>query len=113
MGGTVPAGKMAKVPIGARQIQVVADDYEPWTRWIIVKTGETTTVAVRQVEVPSGPFYQTWWFWSVAAAGVAGTVAAAVALSGGGADPTGGGPPAGQTGVNVSVNADDAITGGR
>lgn len=105
--GTAPAGQMAAVPIGARKVQVIGEDQQPFERWVVVKTDELTTVAVRQEAVASSAFYQTWWFWTAAAAGVAGAaVGAAVLLGRESAAP-------GETGVNVAVNADSVFGGGR
>lgn len=105
--GTAPAGQMANIPVGARRLQVISEDHQPFERWIVVKTNEVTTVPVQQEALPSAAVYQTWWFWSLAAAGVAGTaVGAAFLLKG---DDAAGG----QTGVNVAINSDRAFTGGR
>lgn len=106
--GTAPAGRMGKVAIGAREVRVVAEGYQPWSRWVVVARGETTTVPATLSELEGAPFYATWWFWTAAGLAVAGAATgAALALSGGGDG------PGGATGVNVSVNADTAFTGGR
>jgi hypothetical protein len=107
--GTAPAGQMGGIAIGARRLQVVEEDYEPFERWVVVKSGEISTVAVKQQPIASSAVYEKWWFWTAAAAGVAGAAVGAAVLLGGGS--TGG--PAGDTGVNVSVNADTAFNGGR
>lgn len=106
--GTVPAGQMGGVDAGARRLRVVADGYEPFERWVVVKKDQVTTVPVQLVELESGPFYASWWFWTLTAgAVVGGAVATAVVLTN--QDE----PAGGATGVNVSVNADAAFTGGR
>ena len=99
--GTAPAGQMAGVSIGARRVQIVADGYAPFE----------PTLAVAQVELPSTPFYATWWFWTATAVAVGGGATAAILLGGGGDTP--GGTPAGATGVGIGINADDALFGGR
>lgn len=105
--GTVPAGQMGNVEAGARRLRVVAEGYEAFERWIVVKQGQVTSVPVQLVELESGPFYTSWWFWTLTAgAVVGGAVATAVVL-------TTQDEPGGATGVNVSVNADAAFTGGR
>lgn len=105
--GTAPAGQMAKVPAGARRVRVASEDHLPFERWIVVRRDKVTGVPVTLEDLPSGPFYATWWFWTVAAVGVAGAaVGTAVLLSGDDA-------PAGATGVNVAVDAESAFTGGR
>jgi PEGA domain-containing protein len=103
--GTAPAGQMGGVPIGAHRLRVVLEGYGPFERWIVVKTNEIVTVPVEQKELPSSPFYATWWFWTgTAAVIVGGGVAAAFLLKG-----SGSGSGAGATGVAVSVNANDAF----
>jgi hypothetical protein len=104
--GTAPAGQMANIPIGARRVQVLADNYQAFERWVVVKQEERVTVAVEQRAVDSSPFYATWWFWTITGAVVAGAaVGSALAFSG----DSGGG----ETGVSLSVNADSAFNGGR
>lgn len=104
--GTAPAGQMANIPIGARKIQVLADDYQAFERWVVVKNGELVTVPVQQTALESSPFYATWWFWTVTGVVVAGAaVGSAVALSGG--------DSSGETGVSISANADSAFGGSR
>ena len=107
--GTAPAGQMAGVSIGARRVQIVADGYAPFEQHVIVRNGIETTLAVAQVELPSTPFYATWWFWTATAVAVGGGATAAILLGGGGDTP--GGTPAGATGVGI--DADDALFGGR
>lgn len=109
--GTAPAGQMAGVSIGARRVQIVADGYAPFEQHVIVRNGIETTLAVAQVELPSTPFYATWWFWTATAVAVGGGATAAILLGGGGDTP--GGTPAGATGVGIGINADDALFGGR
>jgi hypothetical protein len=104
--GTAPAGQMGGIRIGARRVQVLDDDHQPFERWIVVKKDETAIVAVEQLALESSPIYARWWFWTIAAAGVAGVVVgSAFALKGG---ESGGG----ETGVSVTANADSAFTGG-
>lgn len=107
--GTAPAGQMSGIPIGARKLQVFSDDHQPVERWVVIKTNERSTVAVEQKILESSPFYTKWWFWTIAAAGVAGTVAGVAVLSSGGDNPGGGG----ETGVSITANADNAFSGGR
>jgi hypothetical protein len=105
--GTAPAGQMGNVDIGARRVRVVEEGYQPFERFVVVQRDRVTTVPVQMVELESAPFYATWWFWTITgAAVVGGGVTAAVLL-------TRPDDPAGTTGVNVSVNADSAFTGGR
>lgn len=105
--GTAPAGQMAGIPTGARRVQVVHEGHVPIERWVVIKNGGTTTLAVRQETVERDPFYSTWWFWTATAAGVAGAaVGAAFLLQGGNAG-------VGATGVSVMVNGDTAFGGGR
>jgi TolB-like protein len=106
--GTAPAGQMADIPIGSRHLQVLSDDTQPVDRWVVVKKGERTTVAVEQRALESHPFYSRWWFWTIAGVAVAGTVVGAAVLTGGGSN-----NPGGETGVSVSANADNAFSGGR
>ena len=71
---------------------------------MVVKAQQKTKVVVTQLAVDSS-FYQTWWFWTLAVATVAGTaVGVAVATRGGG---DGGG----ETGVSVTANAGNAFQG--
>jgi hypothetical protein len=106
--GTAPAGQMGNIDIGARRVRVVADGYQPFEAWVVVKKDQLTTVPVQLVELESAPFYATWWFWTITgAAVVGGATAAAVLLT------RDDGTTGGTTGVNVSVNADTAFTGGR
>ncbi len=105
--GTAPAGQMGNVGIGARCLRVVADGYVPFERWVVVQKNRTTSVPVQLVALESAPFYATWWFWTLTAGAVVGAgVATAVLVT---RDDT----PGGSTGVNISVNADSAFTGGR
>jgi hypothetical protein len=99
---------MGNIDIGARRVRVVADGYQPFEAWVVVKKDQLTTVPVQLVELESAPFYATWWFWTITgAAVVGGATAAAVLLT------REDGSTGGTTGVNVSVNADSAFTGGR
>ena len=101
--GTAPAGKMAGVEIGARRVQIIAEDYAPYERWVVIRKDETTAVAVVQLATPKAPIHQTWWFWTlVGVAVVGGATGAAFALR-----------PASDsaTGVNVAVNANEAFQG--
>jgi hypothetical protein len=105
--GTAPAGQMGNLEIGARRLRVVAEGFEAYDRSVVVEKDRVSSVTVRLVELESSPFYATWWFWTITGVGVAGgAVAAAVLLTRGGDEP-------GVTGVNVSVNADSAFSGGR
>jgi hypothetical protein len=107
--GTAPAGQMGNVDIGARRVRVVLDGYQAFERFVVVQRDRVTTVPVQLVELESSPFYATWWFWTITgAAVVGGGVTAAVLLT-----RDDGTAPPGTTGVNVSVNADSAFTGGR
>jgi hypothetical protein len=101
--GTAPAGRMAGLDIGARRVQVIADEHAPFERWIVIRKDETTTFAVVQVADSVKPVYQTWWFWTVVGvAVVGGATGAAFALRPGDDN---------ATGVNVSVNANEAFGG--
>ncbi|MCC7381025.1 MAG: PEGA domain-containing protein [Deltaproteobacteria bacterium] len=100
--GTAPAGQLGRVPVGARRVQIVADGHEPVERWVVVKTDQLTSIAIEQRALEGRAFYATWWFWSLAAAGVAGAAVATAMVASGGSP--------GQTGVNAQINADDAFT---
>jgi hypothetical protein len=107
--GTVPAGQMGNVQSGARRIRVLAEGYEPFERWVVVKSGETTSVPVTLKEVESPPVYATWWFWTITGVVVAGAAVGTVYL----VSQDDAGPGTGTTGVSVMVNSDAAFTGGR
>lgn len=106
--GTAPAGQIGGLRAGAHVVRVVADGYEVFEQAVIIRPGDVKRVAVEQVAVEE-PFYATWWFWTASGVGAAtlaavgGGIAAAVLLSDGG----------GPSGVNVSLNADKALTEGR
>jgi hypothetical protein len=102
--GTAPAGQMGGVAVGSHRVVVQKDGMRPWERWIVVERDGVTQVAVQQV-ADDPPFYATWWFWTAGGATVAatGAVVAAVLLLN----------PSGATGVNVSVNADQALRSAR
>ena len=102
--GTVPAGQMGGVVVGAHRLEVQTEGMKPLTRWIIVERDQLLSVAVA-LEADESPFYTTWWFWTGTGAGVVATAAAVtgVALLLGG----------GRTGVNVQLNADRAFEGAR
>lgn len=104
--GTAPAGQMADIPIGARHVQVTSEDHQPVDRWVVVKKGERTSVAIQQLARESDPFYSRWWFWTIAGAAVAGTVVGFAVLG----SNNGG---AGETGVSITANADNAFGSGR
>lgn len=102
--GTVPAGQMGGVVVGAHRLEVQADGMELFSGWIIVERDQVLSVAVAQTAAET-PFYTTWWFWTATGAGVVATGAAVtgVVLALGG----------GRTGVNVQLNADQAFEGAR
>lgn len=102
--GTVPAGQMGGVVVGAHRLEIQADSMEPVERWIIVERDQVLSVAVTQVAAET-PFYTTWWFWTATGAGVVATGAAVtgVVLALGG----------GRTGVNVQLNAEQTFEGAR
>ncbi len=104
--GTFPAGQMGAIEIGARRVRVVADGYQPFERYVVVQRNQLTTVPVQLIELESAPFYATWWFWTITGAVVVGGAVTGAVLATRGGDE-------GTTGVNVSVNADSAFTGGR
>lgn len=104
--GTAPAGQMAGIAIGAHRVAVQKEGMRAWERWIVVERDAPVQVPVQQ-EVDDPPFYATWWFWTATGAGVAvtGAAVAAVVLATG--------APPGATGVNVNVNADQALGSAR
>lgn len=105
--GTVPAGQMAGLQIGAHRLELQAKGYLPFESSFIVKKDKTTLVFVRQIEQEQ-PLYSQWWVWAIGAGGVLATgavVSGVILAMGAGAG--------GETGVNVAVNADEAATGGR
>jgi hypothetical protein len=102
--GTAPAGQMGSVPIGARRVRVIAPDYEPFERYVVVKTNETTSVPAQQQAVPSS-LVEKWWFWTGLVAIVAGGTATGIYFA-----TRGSGGSSGATGVNVAVNANDTFT---
>jgi hypothetical protein len=105
--GTVPAGQIGDVAVGARKIVVTKDGYLPFEQSIVVRSKVVTTVVVTQAGEPSAPVYATWWFWTIAAVAVAGAgVGTALVLGGDDPDPS-------RSGINIGVNADSAFTGGR
>ena len=110
--GTAPAGQLA-LPVGAHRLTVTLEGHESFSKWIILNAGQQSTIPVQQniIAVDDAAFYQTWWFWTAVGGGVAvaaaGTAGALVLLN----DPAGGNP--GKTGVNVAVNADNALGGAR
>ncbi len=110
--GTAPAGQMAGVPIGSRRVKLLADGYEPYEGFVIVETGKASSLPAQQQLLPE-PFYTTWWFWTAAGAGTVIAAAAATTVTVVALAQSGGGGPGGKTGVNVSVNADDALAGAR
>lgn len=103
--GTAPTGQMGHLSIGAHQVTVALDGYLPFQQAVIIKKDLTTAVVAEQKAEPSGPLYAKWWFWGIAAVAIGGT-ATAIALSSGGGSPS-------ATGINISLNADRAFTGGR
>jgi hypothetical protein len=102
--GTAPAGQMGNIPVGARRVRVVAGDYEPFDRWVVVKTNELVTVPVQQKAIPSSVI-EKWWFWTGLAL-LAGGAATGIYFATRG----GSGGSAGATGVDVAVNTNDAFT---
>lgn len=102
--GTTPAGQMGQIPSGARRVRVVAEDFQPFERWVVVQSGKVTSIPVKLEPTPSAPIYATWWFWTGAAVVVAGAAVGTVALLSSGED---------NTGVNVMLNAERSFTEGR
>jgi hypothetical protein len=106
--GTAPAGQLS-VPVGAHRLNVTLADHEAQSSWVIINSGQTTTVPIAQTAVvPAAAFYETWWFWTALGGGVAvaaaGTVGTVVLLSQG---------DTAKTGINVAINADDTLGGAR
>ncbi|MBN2359049.1 MAG: PEGA domain-containing protein [Deltaproteobacteria bacterium] len=105
--GTAPAGQLGDIPIGSHRLQISAEGYQAIDQDFIVRQGQITSLALQQ-QASETPFYASWWFWGLAGAAAVGTAAAvtaAVVLLDR--------PGAGETGVNISVNAGDAVSGGR
>lgn len=104
--GTAPAGQMAGIPIGAHILRVEYDDWQSFVRPIIIHRDRSSQVQVRQLPI-AVPLYARWWVWGGVGAGLASlaivTGLTYWALS----------SPVGETGVDVSINAEDAMTGGR
>ena len=102
--GTVPAGQIGGVVVGAHRLQLQAEGMEPFERWIVIEKDQTLSVAATQIAAET-PFYSTWWFWTATAAGVVATGAAVtgVVLALG----------VGRTGVDVQLNADTTFEGAR
>ena len=98
---------MAGLDIGARRVQVVVDDHVPLERWVVIRDGETTTLAVTQVREPVEPIYKAWWFWTLVGIAAAGGATGAVFALRSGDSPGSPNP----TGVNVAVNANQAFGG--
>jgi hypothetical protein len=106
--GTAPAGQLS-VPVGAHRLNVTLADHESQSSWVIINTGQTTTVPIAQTAVvPAAAVYETWWFWTALGGGVAvaaaGTVGTVVLLGQG---------DTAKTGINVAINADDTLGGAR
>ncbi|MEL7370205.1 MAG: hypothetical protein AAFN74_14900 [Myxococcota bacterium] len=104
--GRTPLPVLRAVPIGGRKLTVTHDDHFPFEQWVVVKPGLRRRVVIDQQAQPQAATYETWWFWTAVGAGVAGLAATAVVLSTNGGDGS-------ATGVQVGVNVDDAIQGGR
>jgi hypothetical protein len=105
--GTVPAGQLGDIPIGARRLQVTADGFQPIDQDVIVRQAQTTSLALQQ-QASESPFYATWWFWGLSGTAVVAAAAAvttAVVLLNQ--------PGTGETGASISVNAGSAVSGGR
>lgn len=102
--GVVP-DPLGPLPAGGREVVLSKSGFVPWRRWVVIRPGRTTRVVVEQTQVEGESLTSKWWFWSLIVAGAAGgATAIAVAASGGDGS---------TTGVQVGVNVDDAITGGR
>lgn len=105
--GTVPAGQLGDIPIGAHRLQITAEGFQPIDQDIIVRQAQTTSLALQQ-QASEAPFYTTWWFWGLtgaAAVATATAVTTAVVLLNQ--------PGSGETGASISVNAGSAVSGGR
>lgn len=106
--GTTPLDVIRAVPAGGRRVQVTKDGFRPFESWVVVSPGARVRVVVSQEARPEAPVYAKWWFWAALGAVAAGGAASAALLANGGdarGDPT--------TGVQVGVNFDDAVMGGR
>jgi hypothetical protein len=103
--GSTDLPKITDVLVGAHHVVVQKEGMPNAEAWVIVEKDKAKSVPVSQAV--DEPFYSTWWFWTATGAGVvvAGGTAAAVALLLGGGG--------GKTGVNVSLNADEALGGTR
>ena len=108
LGGTAPIEVLRAVPVGGRRLRVTNEDFFVFEEWVVVRPGRRIRVVVDQVRRPERPVYAKWWFWTLMAAGVAGGTVAAVALTGGDD-----GAGQGNAGIQIGVNVDDAIRGGR
>ena len=66
--GPVPVDVLR--PAGRYNVSVAKDGYETYESVVDVKAGEEAALQAKLVE-ESTPVYETWWFWSGAAAIVA------------------------------------------
>lgn len=109
--GETPLDRGITVPAGAHQLELGHDGYETWTGWVVVPAGRRRTVTVEQVARPDTPLTEQWWFWGALGVLAAGGAAAAVVAATSGTGPTD--PGGSSSGIQVGVNLDDAVTGGR
>ncbi|MEL6185941.1 MAG: PEGA domain-containing protein [Myxococcota bacterium] len=102
--GTTPPEVIPAVPAGGRKVELTKGGFRPFSGWVVVRPSQSTQLVVEQQRLDAPPITRQWWFWTALGLGAAGAaVGSWAALSGG--DST--------TGVQVGVNVDDAITGGR
>lgn len=102
--GTAELARIDGLLIGGHRILVTHPDSKAFEKWIVVDGDKPIALSVTQ-EPLEDSLVGNFWFWAGAGGGVAvvaGTVlVVAVALSGN------------RTGVNVQVNADETLGGGR